>query len=714
MKTQHFGILTVTLMISLSAWRADALVLPGCEPGVATFTQQNGQITLQNQIIAGSWALDSGHLVPGALKEKQMGQVLSAPDEAFILELRDGRMIQSSDMTVTGTLQELTLPGNPAAAKLADRLPGRAVSATLVSSDGTVSVAWRAMLGDGANYIRQQITIHPSNSLDIAKVILIDQRLPAGTEVCGTVAGSPVVAGTVFMAVEHPMAVAQVKLGRFGETQTVPAPDANEDADDEGHFPKTTPLQHSWGRHRARCWLELALPIKAGAMFTCSAVTGVTPPGQLRRSFLYYTERERAHPYRTFLHYNSWYDIGYFTPFNESDCLDAIRGFTRELGEKRGVIMDSFLFDDGWDDKTRGGEWRFHQGFPNGFTPLKEEAAKCGAAPGIWLSPWGGYEAPRAQRVASGMAAGFETDGSTNHPLFALSGPRYYKAFHQACVDLVTKYGINQFKFDGTGNINSVVPGSQFGSDFEAAIALIQDLRVIKPDLFINLTTGTWPSPFWLPICDSIWRGGWDHSYYGVGSARQRWMTFRDADTYERIVRRGPLFPLSSLMLHGIIYSKHAGKLSTDPENDFRDEVRSYFGTGTQLQEMYISHGLLSETNWNDLAQCATWARSNAEVLVDTHWIGGNPRNREIYGWASWTPKKGIITLRNPDENHQTCTFDLAKFLELPPGAPTSYTLTAPFKQRKEAKLTGTCNAEVPIQFTMRPFEVLVFEVMPQ
>ncbi len=62
---------------------------------------------------------------------------------------------------------------------------------------------------------------------------------------------------------------------------------------------------------------------------------------------------------------------------------------------------------------------------------------------------------------------------------------------------MVTKYGVNQFKFDGTGNVNQVVPGSAFNSGFDAAIHLINDLRRIKPDNFINLTSGT-SSPFWL------------------------------------------------------------------------------------------------------------------------------------------------------------------------------------------------------------------------
>ena len=63
-----------------------------------------------------------------------------------------------------------------------------------------------------------------------------------------------------------------------------------------------------------------------------------------------------------------------------------------------------------------------------------------------------------------------------------------------------------------------VIKGSEFDSDFDAAIHLIGELRAKKPDLYVNLTTGTYPSPFWLFYADSIWRGGEDHSFAGVGT----------------------------------------------------------------------------------------------------------------------------------------------------------------------------------------------------
>src|SRR2546428_3638632 len=87
---------------------------------------------------------------------------------------------------------------------------------------------------------------------------------------------------------------------------------------------------------------------------------------------------------------------------------------------------------------------------------------------------------------------------------------------------MIRTYGVNQFKFDGTGNVAHVIAGSAFDSDFDAMIALIGELRAEQPDVFVNLTTGTYPSPFFLRYADSIWRGGEDHDFARVGSGPAR------------------------------------------------------------------------------------------------------------------------------------------------------------------------------------------------
>jgi hypothetical protein len=376
------------------------------------------------------------------------------------------------------------------------------------------------------------------------------------------------------------------------------------------------------------------------------------------------------------------------------------------LTEKRGVKLDSFLFDDGWD--KHDSLWKFNAGFPDGFTPLKRAAEHYGADPGVWMSPWGGYSKPKQERIAFGKSAGYEIVGGG----YALSGPKYYAAFRNVALEMIEKYGVNQFKFDGTGNVDSVFPGSRFDSDFSAMIHLIGELRAAKPDLFVNLTTGTWPSPFWVMHADSIWRGGEDDLTAGVGNYRERWITYRDAETYERVVQLGPMYPLNSLMLHGMIYARDHKDLDKDPGNDFRNEIRSYFGTGTQLQEMYITPSLLTSRNWDDLAEAAKWSRANADVLKDTHWVGGDPAWLEVYGWASWTPRKGILVLRNPSDHEGTIRLRLQDVFELPPNARRVYSARSPWKD-DAGRPAIVLRAEEAHEFHLAAFQVLTLDILP-
>ncbi|HKW89211.1 MAG TPA: enterotoxin [Candidatus Acidoferrales bacterium] len=594
---------------------------------------------------------------------------MSSP--AFSLRFDDGSETASSSMKSSRPPQIESLAPALHATRYADHENGRAVAASFEDSQHRIRATWRAILRDGSHYIRQELTLRSIQKIEqVSEIVLLTFNL-AGAEVVGSVKGSPVTFGNWFCGFEHPLSQSSV----------------------EGN--------------QVRCSLQRQLPLEHGHSASYSSVIGVTEPGQTRRGFLRYIERERAHPYRPFLHYNSWYDLGYFTPYDEAGALDVIRAFGAELHGKRGVTLDSFLFDDGWDNHKS--LWHFNSGFPRGFTPLKKAAAEFGAAPGVWLSPWGGYDGPRKERLDYGKQQGFEE----NSEGFVLSGPRYFKRFRDACMKMIRSYGVNQFKFDGTGNASTVYPGSKFNSDFDAMISLIGDLRKREPDLYVNLTTGTYPSPFWLRNADSIWRGGDDHSFAGVGSDRQQWITYRDADTYEHVVRRGPHFPLNSLMLHGLIYARHAEKLNVDPSRDFPAEVRSYFGTGTQLQEMYITHSLLADADWDALAEAAQWSRRNADILVDTHWIGGDPAKLEVYGWASWSPRGGIITMRNPDKLPHEFDLDPQRAFELPADAAANYVARSPWKD--SARTPGIpLRADRPFTIRLAPLEVLTLEAAPQ
>jgi hypothetical protein len=631
---------------------------------------EGGEISLANAAVAADWQISPTGLQFLQIQDRRNAQTIAGPAAAFSLTLADGSQIMSSKMRLLQAPKIENLPAQPRAARFSERVPGRAVTASFEDAQHGLRAAWCAILRDGSHYIRQEVELSSmKESLPITAVTMLDLRV-AGAAVAGSVDGSPVTSGTWFLGFEHPLSQSAV---------------AND---------------------RLRCALARQLPLKHGRSASYSSVIGTTAPGQLRRDFLRYIERERAHPYRTFLHYNSWYDLGYFTPYDQAGALDVIRAFGEELYVKRGCVLDSFLFDDGWDNHKS--LWDFNSGFPNGFTPVKAAAAKYGAAPGIWLSPWGGYDGPQKERLEYGKQQGYEENSGG----FVLSGPRYFHRFREVCLKMIRTYGINQFKFDGTGNASTVFPGSEFDSDFAAMISLIGDLRAAEPDLYVNLTTGTYPSPFWLRYADSIWRDGDDHSFAGVGSDRQQWITYRDSATYQYVVRRGPLYPLNSLMLHGLIYARYAEKLGDDPGHDFPDEIHAYFGSGTQLQEMYVTHSLLSASDWNTLAEAARWSRHNAGTLVDTHWLGGDPAHLEVYGWASWSPRGGIITLRNPDKAPHTFELDVQSAFELPSGAPRTYAASTPW--RGAAPLAIDLRAGQPHTFTLQPFEVLTLEATPQ
>jgi len=636
--------------------------------------QRSGDLTLDNGLVQGRWSIADGVLRAVSVSDRSSGRSLPLSADVCALVFRDGTTLGTTALRVTGEPRVSLLAGDPGAARLAARLPGRALTVELADPDGRFHVTWRAELRDGSRYVRQEVTLRGDGpdgggEVPIREVRLVDLDLAGqGAEVRGAVRGSPIVAGSWFLAFEHPLADVAVANGR------------------------------------AQASLARELPLRPRAPVTYSAVVGVVSPGQVRRDFLTYLERERAHPYRPFLHYNSWYDIGYFSKFDEAAALDAIAAVGRELHERRGVHLDSFLFDDGWDDPHT--LWRFHAGFPRGFTPLRAAAARYGAAPGVWLSPWGGYGKPKEDRLSFGRAQGFET----NEGGFALSGPKYYARFRETCLDMIRRYGVNQFKFDGTGNVAHAIPGGAFDSDFSAMLALIADLRAEKPDLYVNLTSGTYPSPFFLRHADSIWRGGEDHDFTGVGSDRQRWITYRDADTYAGIVRKGPLFPLNALMLHGVIYARHANHLDSDPGGDFTSECRAYFGTGTQLQELYITPALLSPANWDALAEAARWSRDRAAILVDTHWVGGDPGALEVYGHAAWLPGKGTLVLRNPKDVPQGIELDIGAALEVPADAPRRFSARSPWAADR-AKAPVVLEAAMPHRFDLAPFEVLTLDV---
>lgn len=636
-----------------------AVKYPGPPPEDGSIQCQGDEIIARNAALSVGWKLDGQRLRLSFVRDERRGETLTVNGELFQVAHREQRT-------------SFVVAAKPRIRRLREDAVVREVELPLRSTHGQLEALWRATIRDGVNYLRQEIRLtNLGRDCEVEEIQFLDSP-GIGAQVFGRTDGSPVVVGNFFFGLEDPHAVA-----------------ANE------------------GRLSFR--LPRRAVLRAGECVTFSAVIGVAPPGQLRRAFLCYLERERAHPYRPYLHYNSWYDISWRGElFNEATSLEAIRLFGERFIKAHRVVMDGMVLDDGWDDpKTL---WQFNSGFPNGFERVARLCRRYHTRLGVWLSPFGGYGELKKQRLAFGQQQGYEV----NDRGFSLAGSRYYAAFKRVCIEMIRRYGVNHFKFDGIAAGARASGAQSYWADTEALRRLMLELRRESPSVFINFTTGSWPSPFWLRYADSIWRQGGDMGHAGKGSKQQQRITYRDQEVYRNIVGKGPLFPLSSLMTQGVAYSRHG--MAGDPtfnSEGFKDDVRAFFGSGSCLQELYIQPGKLTPQDWAVLAEAAKWARANADVFPDTHWIGGDPSKLKVYGYAAWSPHKGTLMLRNPDDRPQEFSFDVGAAFELPPRTPTRYRLQSPWAEDAGKPILA---AEVgkPVRLLLKPFEVLVFDAFPQ
>ena len=588
------------------------------------------------------------NLTTAAGEKMQSASLLNYP----ILDL------PASDFKLVGEPKLMRLPKQPKGQREMEHFSGTALVAELVSPNG-LHVHWQADLRDGANYLRQTVRLtSPQQTIPLYGVELADVRIPEPKTI-GSVPGCPVAAAGMFFGVEMPGA------------------------------------ENALNGTEARIGFASKLELSPTRSYSFGAVAGVAPAGQLRRAFLCYVERERARPSKPFLVYNCWYDLGY--SLDEPSLVDVVKAFDTELVKKRGVPVQSYLVDDGWDSPDKGLWVENTDKFPSGLAGLKAKMDPLGAHLGIWISPLGGYGGAE-ERTAQAQKMGIIPAGAS----LDLAYPKYESWFENRCLQLMREDGVNAFKWDKAG--------AGVSPHFMALLEVAQHLRSANPDLFVTVTVGTWPSPFWLNHVDTTWRNGSaDVGWSGKGDTREQWLTFRDGNCRHYFAELSPLYPLNSVMHHGIVHGRNfQGEKVGKSGPHLRNEARSYFATGAMLQELYLTPSMMTPEAWDQVAEAAKWAHANADVLVDAHWVGGNPLKLEPYGYAAWSPRKGTLMLRNPDDRARSITLDAQTVFELPAGAATKYALSSPYAEQRVKKLT--LKAGQPATVELAPFEVLVFD----
>jgi hypothetical protein len=206
----------------------------------------------------------------------------------------------------------------------------------------------------------------------------------------------------------------------------------------------------------------------------------------------------------------------------------------------------------------------------------------------------------------------------------------------------------------------------------EAVIDKCTAVRSINPNMYLNITSGTWLSPWWVKYANQIWMDGGDYGYADVPSisARDAAITYRDFVLYEDFKIKDLWFPVANLMTHGIIkgnLEKLGGE--TEPLDKFTTEAVLYFARGVSMYELYISPDLLTDAEWSAMSKAIAWAKDRFSILQQGEMIGGDPRKRETYGYVHFNGSRGIIAARNPYINQNKLKVDLSPSFGIDPRA---------------------------------------------
>jgi len=455
-----------------------------------------------------------------------------------------------------------------------------------------------------------------------------------------------------------------------------------------------------------KIWYQPGVKLTSEWYQSYPAVIGVSENGKVREWFFKYIDEMRHKKPEPYLLYNSWYDLR-GKALASSGIVKVIDNFSSQLTVPYQITLDAVVIDAGWDDFSR--LWQFNsEKFPKGIEDIKIQAELASAGVGLWIGPVGGYSVRKLKRIIATLGQGYEKNLIALNPVltgYCPAGENYHLHLKKAILNAVSQ-GVVYFKIDGLGTIcnvpwhNHPIGAYSQTALTDSLIEIINQAHQINPELFFNITIGSWLSPFWLKYADCVWMGGLDYGFSGPGSRREKSITYRDQKLFQAFREKNYQFPFNALMTHGIIKAKHNFS-KPEPIEEFEHEVIMFFARGVSMWELYISPDILTEQEWEILAKWIKWAKDNWDILKQTEMVLGDPNKLEIYGYLHRNNPRSLLIIRNPKDKPQ--------ILNLSPE-------TLHFDQFKSLKLLypdSKSFSSNPLgqTITLSPFEVSVIEI---
>lgn len=501
-------------------------------------------------------------------------------------------------------------------------------------------------------------------------------------------------------------------------------------------FPAATNMVTEQHMRLGYLWGKQVLP--GTPYVSYKSVMGIADdPDYIDDAFFKYIDDIRIRPLRLQVQYNSWFDFG--KGVNEQKFAESVRYIHNELVTQRGVEpLKAYVIDDGWQDTSLpdldqpAGVWSINNKFSKDFTETLGLVREVNSTLGLWLSP-GCFFGSRPQ-VDVLRKNGYEALSLS----MSMAGPLYMDKLEKRILEL-TRQGISYFKYDGLfGHLNTrdfelngrggVPTMPQLNTEgFEANDPRLNDTRYdelktyylvagterlmqlmlrqhdVNPEVFTAITNGAYLSPWWLQYTDVVWLINCGDA--AGGSDRNEELIYRDGVYYEVFKTEHTKFPINSIF-------NHEPKKTTTGESidEFRDYLFMNLSRGAGFIELYIKTQVLSDSDWDVMAEGIKWAHRYFPAFDNVKMYGGNPLKRNVYGYSGWKDDLGYISIHNPSDKTQKLTVVLDRSLGV--GVQVKdYQLSSPLQRNiDDLKKTWSFGDTLEVELQPKEIRVLTFD----
>lgn len=492
---------------------------------------------------------------------------------------------------------------------------------------------------------------------------------------------------------------------------------------------------------KLRCGYLYGRMLKPGESYTTyDSVMGVSDdPAFTADAFYDYINEIRIRPLRLQTQYNSWFD--YHGGVSRKSFAKSVNKINDELCVQRGVSpLKAYVIDDGWQDSNKKSDWSDQVWKVNGkFDPHFESSQKtvkdAKSSLGLWLSPGCNFGARGT--VPAMREKGW---GGLSHYM-SLANTKYMDMLEERMVQL-TKEKTTYFKLDGCfghlnirdfdidGAANGVPTMPQLGTQgwasndkrlndakydelksyylavgTERMMRIFQKMAAANPEVYIVISNGAYLSPWWLMHVDAVWMINAGDA--AGGSNRTGELVYRDGVYHNIWVKEKTHYPMNSLFNHEP--KKTSSKESKD---SFRKYLYMNMSRGTGFVELYLKTFKLEDYDWDVLAESMLWVEDVFPTFLRSRMHGGDPKQKEVYGFTAWNTSRGYISVHNPSDKPLTYSITLDRSFGLVPGT-APYHLSSPLADSLVGLKSEYAYGDT-LELSLQPGEIRILNFDPE